>query len=349
MGTGARGAAAERRAADATFELLSELIGSAHWVHRPGSRADKTDFVVGAGEWDFAVELKATGAAGPVSRAAEAARRYRGPREVPLVVVPFMGPTGRRICADRGVSWLDLSGNAHITAKGLLVHVEGKPNAYKRVGRPASVFSPAASRISRRLLTNPSTPFSQRELARLDALDEGHVSRTVARLVELGYVRRDASGVRVVDPALLLDAWREEYDFSRHRIVRAHAPARSSEALVQELAHKLPSLQHDHAATGLAGAWLTTGFAGFRLVTFFVSDASDRIVEELGLRKVDKGENVWLVEPDDVGVLIPPVEIDGIACVHPVQLYLDLKGHPERSIEAAESVKRAYLEEIRRG
>jgi hypothetical protein len=36
-------------------------------------------------------------------------------------------------------------------------------------------------------------------------------------------------------------------------------------------------------------------------------------------------------------------EREGIRCVHPVQAYLDLKDHPERSAEAAEQLRAKLL------
>lgn len=36
-------------------------------------------------------------------------------------------------------------------------------------------------------------------------------------------------------------------------------------------------------------------------------------------------------------------DVDGVPCVHPVQVYLDLKGHPERSSEAAARLRAEAL------
>ena len=56
-----------------------------------------------------------------------------------------------------------------------------------------------------------------------------------------------------------------------------------------------------------------------------------------------KGENVWLVVPNDEGVFHGAAEREGICCVHPVQVYLDLKNHPERSEEAAAQLRLKIL------
>ena len=34
---------------------------------------------------------------------------------------------------------------------------------------------------------------------------------------------------------------------------------------------------------------------------------------------------------------------DGLRCVHPVQVYMDLKGHPERAAEAAQHLRTQFM------
>ena len=98
------------------------------------------------------------------------------------------------------------------------------------------------------------------------------------------------------------------------------------------------------AATGLAGAWLLTHFASFRLATFYVShQPSHDVLATLGFREEEKGANTWLVIPNDEGVFAGREEREGVSCTHPVQVYLDLKFHPERSSEAAERLRALYL------
>ena len=52
---------------------------------------------------------------------------------------------------------------------------------------------------------------------------------------------------------------------------------------------------------------------------------------------------MWLVVPNDEGVFYGAAECEGIRCVHPVQMYLDLKDHPERSVEAAAQLRQTLL------
>jgi hypothetical protein len=304
--------------------------------------------VVSAGGRAFFVECKASGQAAAVAAAARQLQEYAmlsGKKGVPLVVVPYMGDVGKRLCAEAGIGWLDLSGNAHLVAPGLRISIEGKPNLFKRTGRPRSVFAPKSARIARCLLMQPGRAFTQRELAQASGLDEGFTSRIVRQLESERLVTRSAQGaVQAADIRALLDAWREVYDFSRHHILRGHVAARSSDEVLRQVAAALTRDRVEYAATGLAGAWLVSAFAGFRLVVVYVSQIpSAKAQQALGFREELRGENVWLVVPNDEGVFHGAAERDGIRCVHPVQIYLDLKDHPERSAEAAEQLRRVLL------
>jgi len=94
----------------------------------------------------------------------------------------------------------------------------------------------------------------------------------------------------------------------------------------------------------LAGAWLLNQFAGFRLVVFYVAQVpSAEARQAMGFHEEQKGENVWLVVPNDEGVFDGASERAGIRCVHPVQVYLDLKDQPERSTKAAEQLRAKLL------
>jgi hypothetical protein len=240
---------------------------------------------------------------------------------------------------------LDLSGNARIYAPGLHILVEGKPDRYKRRGRPSSTFAPKSSRIARWLLIHPDEPVTQRELARATDTGEGYTSRIVSTLEADGLIVRTGSGaIQPRDPDLLLDAWREDYRFSKHHILRGHVAARSGEALLGTLVEALHRASADYAATGLAGAWLLDRFAGFRIATLYLADEpAPELLENLPFREDERGANVWLVVPNDQGVFHGACEVDSIRCAHPVQVYLDLQAHPERADEAAKTLRANHL------
>jgi hypothetical protein len=306
------------------------------------------DFLVKASRYHFLVECKGTAARAPLLMALQQIEKIKDffqKDAIPLIVVPYMGKSGIDFCQDHDLSWIDLSGNAHIKAPGLFIHVEGRPNRFKNVGRPSNVFAPKSARIARQLLIEPGKSYNQRELSQITVLDEGHTSRIVRRLEELNLIVKDDRGfLRPSDPDQLLDAWFEAYDFSKHYIIKGHIAARSGEELLKRMSQALAEQQIDYAATGLAAAWQYTHFAKFRLVTLFLADPPGKnLFDLLHFREDDRGANTWLVVPNDKGVFHGSSARDNIVCVHPVQTYLDLKGHPERAKEAASMVRQESL------
>ena len=261
---------------------------------------------------------------------------------VPVVAVPFMGETGRRICAEAKLSWIDLSGNTWIDAPNRQIHILGHRNRFLKAGRPANMFAPKSSRVVRTLLMTPSHAFSQAELAAATGVDKGRVSRLVRRLLAVGLAEStEGLRIRLKDPSLALEAWREAYDFGTHAVLRGHVAVRDPEELLAHL-EKIPG--PGWALTGLAAAWQLTRFAMHRLTTIFLRDLpSTDWLREIGFRVEPRGANLWLGRPVDDAVFEGASVVDGVACVHPIQVYLDLKAQPERAQEAAEELKRRLL------
>jgi hypothetical protein len=342
-------AAAETGLISRLPEVMADLLAVPESeVRVRASASGDVDAVVTAVGQTFAVELTEAASAGPVAahaeRVASAAKALRK-RTIPLVAVPFMGPSGKDACERAGVSWLDFSGNAHIVAPGIRIIVDGRPNKFPKRGRPSSAFAPKSSRIARWLLMHPTKAMAQREISQATGVSEGLVSRVVSRLEEEHYIVRDDGGlVRVPNPQLLVEAWQDEYRFSKHSIIQGYLAARSGDALTRFVADALSAAEVEHAATGLSAAWQLTRFAGFRTATFFVdAEPSVPLKSDLGFREDARGANLWLVVPNDAGVFQGADERDGVRCVHPVQAYLDLKDHPERAADAAERVRAEFL------
>lgn len=332
------------RVAEAVFAFQAVTELSAREVKaKARSTGVRPDFVLRAGGQDFIFQMKGNSEVATVARAldqlGECLAQFRS--ATPVLVVPYMGEAGQALCRDAHVSWMDLSGNAHIVAAPLRVIIRGMPNRYVRRGRPRSVFAPKSARVTRFLLLHPSEAFTQSELARRTHLTEGFISRVVRALEADGLLVRDDHGaVKPRDVSLLLDAWREAYEFAKHQIHRVHVVARNGEGATVAIAHALQASQMEHAATGLSAAWLWAPFAAFRTATFYVERFDLKPLSELGARKVESGENVWLVEPNDAGVYEGCATRNGVRCVSAIQTYMDLKGHRERAAEAAAELRR---------
>jgi hypothetical protein len=339
-------------AASRVAVVLGDLLGSPEETHvRLTDRLTREphsgiDFEIEHSRWHFLAGWKGLASTVAVLKGArDLGRVQRATTSIPLVVVPFMGDAGKRVCADAGVSWIDLSGNADIRGPGLRLVVDGKPNRWVRRGRPADVFAPRSSGVARYLLMHPGSAHTNREIARGTGLDEGFVSRIVEKHIQHGFVVRDSSAaLRLAEPSALLDAWRDSYDFRRHRVIEGFTIARSGEALMSQLAARLKRAGIGYAATGLSAAWLYTQFASFRLVTFFVDrPLTDADMKSLEVRDEPRGANTWLVFPNDTSVFQAATKRDDVRCAHPLQVYLDLKAHPERADEAATELRGQLL------
>ena len=343
-----REAIAVRQTADRLAEIfgLPELAQDTHISVR-SSDGRPWDALFTARNLSFVLEWKRSGSPGHVAaaiRRLEMAKHSFPHETIPLLAVPYMGEVAQELCAQAELPWLDLSGNARIIAPGIFYQNLGNPNRFRRAGRPESAFGPKGARITRRLLMEPTKPLRQRSLAYGTGLDEGHTSRIVGKLLEAGLVNRGEDGIRVTDPNALLAAWREDYRFDRHHVIRGHIASRGGDLLIRAISEILSRLEEPYAATALPAAWLWTRYAGFRLATVYLSTLpSAGLKKELGFREEARGANTWLVVPNDEGVFDGVELVDAIRCVHPVQAYVDLKNHPERAAEAAEELRRRLL------
>lgn len=301
--------------------------------------------MIKAGEFRFVFNYKLSAQLGVVAHSIQQLSRVAkddGP-EIPLLIVPFMGDVVMKKCAEANISWFDLSGNADITGPGLRIYVRGKKNKFKQLGRRENPFAPKSSRITRRLIYHPERTFTQRELAEETGLGEGFVSRIVKTLeAQHLIVRDDQNRLSATNFSLLLDAWQQGYDFSKHDIIRGHVSGRTGEEIQDKLSKILRRENIEHAATGLGAAWLYSGFAAFRTVSFYLKElpTDDFLEQQIGFRENTAASNLWLVLPKDVDVFHAVKPIKHIPCVYPIQVYLDLHGHPERAEEAAVELRR---------
>jgi hypothetical protein len=299
------------------------------------------DLRIAAGGRQWLAEVKSSSTPAVVASAAERLERYAGLSEklgVPLLVVPYMTPAGARLAAERGLNWIDLSGNARLRDGELYVWVEGRPNQFPLRGRPSSAFAPKSARISRVLLLEPSRWWRQKDLARKSGLDDGHLSRVVRRLGDEGFLEYRAGEFRPREPQMLLDAWADAYRFDRHDIVTAHMSGSGNE-LSADLHQRLVAAGVDHAFTGLSAAWEMAHHARYRLNSVYVSGDPRAAIEAAGLRRSDRGANVQVIGPDDEGVFAGVRTVERLPCVSAPQVYLDLLNLPERAREAADQLR----------
>lgn len=253
-----------------------------------------------------------------------------------------MSEAGAQAADTAGVNWLDLSGNASIRAENLRVWVRGRPNAFPSRGRPSSPFAPKSARVTRVLLLDPERWWRQKDIVAETGLDDGTVSRVIRRLDEELLLESRGRELRPRDPGLLLDAWADDYRFDRHDIIVGHMSGNGIE-IARSMTEVLRRAGVRHAFTGLTAAWAMDRFAGFRLNTVYVGGDPRVAADALGVRRAERGANVQIVGPDDIGVFAGERAWDELNCVSPAHVYLDLLQLPERADEAAHHLRAEHL------
>lgn len=340
----------ERTAIEVLPQMLAKYLGQtseAIEIDHISGNFPIPDMLIHTENLTFVAEVRARSDSSSMHQAVRALNTLyeQNQNHIPLLIVPFMGSTGRKICEQEDIPWIDLSGNAHISLPNLHVHVEGKRNKYVKSGRPGSAFSPKSARITRWLLAHPEETFSQREISNATDLYEGYTSRIVKKLESDDLINRDSENrIYVPNRSRLIEAWREDANFSKNTIIKGHLPVTSGDEAMQLIAEASNEYHLHYAATGLAGAWQINHFANYRLCTVYINKRpSSHFFDDISFRETAKGANVWFVLPKDEGVFQCEQKIGQFYCVHPVQVYIDLKDHPERSEEAAESLLNSLL------
>ncbi len=310
------------------------------------------DLEIKAGTLTFLIEYKPRSTAEAVGSALLQINSWttgeRSDNVVTLLVVPYMGEVGRRLCEGAGVNWMDLSGNASIRARGINVNVTGLPSRYVIRGRPPNIFAPKAARLARAFLMHPDQGWIHQDLAKTTQLSKGYVSKILARLEEAGFAeKRDEQRYWPRNVEAMLDAWWESYDFSSQRILKGHVAERTPEEVLRRMVDGLSGIAVRTAVTGLAAAWHYGKHATYRLCSLYVAPTAEPSqLIELGFRQVESGANTWLVQPADEGVFTGVTSGDGLPYVSPLQAYLDLKQHPERAQEAADDLRPRVLKGV---
>lgn len=336
----------EREAARRLPRLLGELLDEDDLELDRGSElasGRRADFAFADSKGRrWVVEFEANSRPGRVLHSVEQLRAFAGDDAIPLLVVPHMSDAGARVAEEAGVNWMDLSGNASIRAENLRVWVQGRPSAYRSRGRPSSPFAPKSARVARVLLLDASRWWRQKDVVEETGLDNGTVSRVVRRLEEELLLENRGREVRPRDPALLLDAWADDYRFDRHDVVATHVSGNGIE-VARAVAKGLDEADVHHAFTGLSAAWAIDRFARFRMNTVYVAGDPRDAADAIGARLSARGANLQIVGPDDIGVFAGEQSCDDLNCVSLPQVYLDLLHLPERADEAARQLRAEHL------
>ena len=279
----------------------------------------------------FAVEVKRTVAPRDVPlvvrQMREAVARYRSPVAL-VVAAQYLSELSREAFEHEGVGYLDATGNVLVQCDrpALFIKSSGASRDPSPSDDKLRSLGGTGSAQAVRALLDFRPPYGIRELAERGGVALGTLSRTVELLDRDGLVERVTRGpIERVDVAGVVKRWAKDYSVTGSNRVTSVLSPRGIPWLKQRLVSSLA----DYAATGALAASEFTPVAPTRLAPLYVRDAVE-FAERFGLRSVDAGANVWLIEPANDVVFERTRLRRDLVCVSPSQLAVDLLTGPGR-------------------
>ncbi|MGH3941245.1 MAG: hypothetical protein ACRDTG_21940 [Pseudonocardiaceae bacterium] len=257
---------------------------------------------------------------------------------VPVVVARYLGPSVRAWLDDRGVSYLDATGNLRVIAQHPALYLRdtgADRDPWRSPGRPRGTLrGPPAARVARALI-DFAPPVTVPELVRRSGASTGATYRVVEYLEREGMIERTPRGpITGVEWRRLLEQWSQDYSFQHSNSVSAYLQPRGIPALLDGL-RTVDGLRY--ALTGSLAAQRLAPYAQPRLAMLYVDDPAV-VAERLELRIVDTGANVLLAVGDYDVVFDRTVEADELSFVAPSQTAVDLLTAPGRGPVEAQAL-----------
>jgi hypothetical protein len=288
-------------------------------------------------------------AADQVQRAATSQRLF------PLVIVPYLGQERLRELEARGVSGIDLCGNAIVVVPGeLLVFRTGSPNRYRWEGRIKNVYRGASAMVARVFLLTGGFRSVGEALDQIRALGGEVTLSTVSKVCKsleqdlvIERVRGEtptSRSLRLLQPEKLLDLLCANYALPEVATSLSGKFAGPAEALVEKLFAWEKKDGRKVVRTGADSVEAYAVMARESVQTFYCSDA-DALKKDLGkeFTETERFANVKLLETQDEFVYF---DRRSNLLASPVQTYLELATGEKREKETAEQVQRFILGQL---
>jgi hypothetical protein len=246
----------------------------------------------------------------------------------PLIFSPYLSPRSKDLLEERGVSYLDTTGNVRLVAgrPGLFVYTTGATKDPWPDDRPLQSLRGRGAARSVRALVDCRPPYGVRELAGRAGVPPATLSRVIELLGRDALVTRDGKGgVADIDWTGTIRRWSKDYELRRSNRIATFLDPRG----VGGIAQKLGETGLRYATTTSLAAQRFAPIAPARVAAFYVDNISEA-AKLLQLRPTDAGANVLLIEPFDDVVFERTLVREGLVTVAPTQLAVDLLTGPGR-------------------
>lgn len=268
-------------------------------------------------------------------------RRLYGQATV-LVISPWLSPRTREVLTERGVSYLDLTGNVDLRLPtGVLIRTDGAqhspdPTPHRR----RRGLSGAAAGKLVRLLIDFSPPYRQKDLAAVADISAGYASRVMQTLDDEALITRGGTEIVEVNWVELLRARAENYDVLRANhaasLVARKGPEAVYRALISQGTSSTTAVTGSYAArevapTAVGGTLMFYVLPGPHMVESAASELSL-------LPAAGGGGNTIVLRPNNRGPLERRRQFGAAEHVGLSQLALDCLSGPDRMPAEGEAV-----------
>ncbi len=263
----------------------------------------------------------------------------------PVLVAPRISREAQDLCREANVGYFDLSGNASMQTESILIDIRGErsePEPKRTIQTP---FEGKSERVVRRLLLEQGRIWTMRDLAQASDVSLGLASMVTTALTEIGAVLKGRTGLSVLSPGLLLDAWSDRYDLRRSPF-QAWRSDKDAGLLQVEMGSLRLQRTEQCALTLWSGVQRLLPFEEpDNHVALYWAGEPEALAERLRLSESTGRTMVFVFQPYDESVFWDAKRYrDGVTVAHPLQLYLDLASGDDKEMQLAQRVRERFLE-----
>ncbi len=257
-------------------------------------------------------------------------------KALPLIAAAYLGPRAKEVLTERGVSYVDATGNLRLSAQrpGLFVERTGATKDPWPDDRPLRSLRGRGAGRAVRALVDFRPPYGVRDLGSRARVSPATLSRTIELLEQDALLTRDRrGGVAELDWSATIRRWSRDYELRQSNAVAGYLEPRGLPAVVD----KLKGTDWRYAVTSSLAAQGFAPIAPSRSAVIYVEDSAGAGAS-LGLRAADAGANVFLVEPYDAVVFERTSVREGLITASPSQVAADLLTGPGREPSEGEEL-----------
>jgi len=269
-------------------------------------------------------------------------RIQNDPASYGIFVAPYIAPRSAAICKESGIGYVDLSGNCSIAFQQIFINREKSGNQFPFKTGLSSIYSPKSERILRVLLVYPYRTWKAIDLAKEAQVSLGMITQVSKKLIEEEWLKKTSQGISLTQPEKLLVDWSNNYTIKRN-VQNNYYSMKPLQDLEIEIADTCRKLNIPYALTGFSASNRLAPMVRGQRAMLYVSRDIDSVAEKVGLKPVESGANIILIQPYDDGVFWNAKSIGDLEISEPVQVYLDLKRYPGRGEEAADFLFREVI------